>query len=189
MIKFSNITALLSKTIMASAVVITFFSCGNTQQVEAPKIVELFDTITEEAVTVTQYQDSTPRIVNYYAKSEKTGKKEVVGQVSYHSNHNEYMGGRLKEGKRDGQWKAYFPDGNVQSEGTYVDGKLDGPFRIFQENGHLKYVQYYSKGICTGIWKYYDEEGKLIKSVEVTEDTAMCGGCSKCRKIRNSQQK
>ncbi len=177
----------MNKNIEKLAIILISTMCLLSCKSEQEKISDLFDLKKEEAVVVSYYADSVPQMVNYYTKESIADHKEIVGQLSYYPTQEEYMGGRMKEGKRDGVWKAYFPDGVLQSEANYLEGKLNGDYKIFQNDGTLIYRQYYEKGICSGVWEFYDKNGQLEKKIEVTEKDAMCRGCSKCKKITNSK--
>ena len=47
--------------------------------------------------------------------------------------------GKLVDGKKFGNWKTYWLNGNLASEGKYIEG-----------------------GIKSGVWKHYDANGNLI---------------------------
>jgi len=66
-----------------------------------------------------------------------------------------------KEGKREGQFRTFYPKGNVQSEGYYREGELHGPSRFFSENGTLLSESWFIKGMQTGKSCFYYASGKL----------------------------
>ena len=92
-----------------------------------------------------------------------------VKEVEYYESGQVKMEGGMKGDKREGEWKAYFPDGRVQSIGTFVDGLRTGVATVWQENGNLLQEGFYKEGKHCGKWKFYDEQGDLIKEVDYGE--------------------
>ena len=92
-----------------------------------------------------------------------------VKEVEYYESGQVKMEGGMKGEKREGEWKAYFPDGRVQSIGTFVNGLRTGVATVWQENGNLLQEGFYKEGKHCGKWKFYDEQGDLIKEVDYGE--------------------
>jgi uncharacterized protein len=79
------------------------------------------------------------------------GKKQGPGKeydneglvISIFEYNNNYLVSREKinrydfQGKKQGTWKTFYPDGKVQKEMKYIDDKLDGYYKEFNENGNL----------------------------------------------------
>ena len=118
--------------------------------------------LTEEVVET--FPDGKTMKVHYNNKS-----GDCVKEVEYYSTGEVKMEGTMKEGKRDGEWKAYFPDGRVQSVGTFVNGLRTGKAIVWQENGNLLQEGFYKEGRHIGKWKFYDEQGNLFKEVDYGE--------------------
>ena len=53
-------------------------------------------------------------------------------------NGNLFLSESLKNGERDGEIIAYYPDGSIRSRGFYKNGVEDGKFSAYYENGLLK---------------------------------------------------
>jgi len=84
---------------------------------------------------------------------------------------------KLEEGtyvddKKDGAWKAYFPDGKIKHEITYNKGKAIGYVKMYYANGTLReegtwketcwvgnYRYYYPNGQAAYVW-HYNNQGK-----------------------------
>ena len=92
-----------------------------------------------------------------------------VKEVEYYESGQVKMEGGMKGEKREGEWKAYFPDGRVQSIGTFVNGLRTGVATVWQENGNLLQEGFYKEGRHCGKWKFYDEQGDIIKEVDYGE--------------------
>jgi antitoxin component YwqK of YwqJK toxin-antitoxin module len=73
------------------------------------------------------------------------------------------VSGFVEQGKRVGVWISYFPNGNKQSENNYVNGMLSGKTVVLYSNGQIMYIGYYNNGAPDGEWLYYDETGKMTK--------------------------
>lgn len=96
-------------------------------------------------------------------------KGSCVKEVEFYETGQVKMEGGMKDNKREGEWKAYFPDGRVQSIGTFVNGLRTGQATVWQENGNLLQEGSYKDGRHVGKWKYYDEMGNLLKEVDYGE--------------------
>lgn len=61
--------------------------------------------------------------------------------------------------------KMYYPDGNIKSERYYnADGQLNGEFKSYYPNGNLFERGYYKNGLQDGIITVYYENGKILCS-------------------------
>jgi len=160
------------------ALLICFTACNKRK----PKPV--FNLNQKGAQVVATYNDSTPQVVYYY-KVDKKGNPtdEKIGEAFYYDNKQEYVGGGLKDGKRDGKWYAFFKDGSVQTEAFYIEGLEHGAYNVYQENGKPLYKGHYDHGNCDGTWIYYDKDGKETRRVATDENSIGCGFCQKCLKL------
>lgn len=138
----------MKKWFMLLAVALAFAACS-TQLEE--KVVET-------------YPDGKTQKTQFFNK-----KGTCVKEVELYETGQVKMEGGMKGEKREGEWKAYFPDGRVQSEGTFVDGLRTGKATVWQANGNLLQEGFYKEGKHVGKWKYYDEMGDLVKEVDYGE--------------------
>jgi antitoxin component YwqK of YwqJK toxin-antitoxin module len=74
--------------------------------------------------------------------------------------------GPLKEEKRNGLWKSYYPNGTKWSETSFGLGEMNGPTKTYYKNGQLRYEGFYSQGKVSGNWNWYDSTGVLNKHVD-----------------------
>ena len=138
----------MKKVLLFLAVVFAFASC-TTKLTE--KVVETYP---DGKTLKTQFFDR---------------KGNCVKEVELYETGQVRMEGTMKGEKRDGEWKAYFPDGRVQSVGTFVNGLRTGQATVWQENGNLLQEGFYKEGTHCGKWKFYDEQGYIIKEVDFGE--------------------
>ena len=111
-----------------------------------------------------KYPDGQPHYVRYY---EITKERETcVREVEYYENGVVKMEGALVDGHREGEWKAYFPDGRPQSIGAFKDGLREGPSQVYYDNGNLLMEGTYSKGKRVGIWSEYNEMGTKVREAD-----------------------
>ena len=65
------------------------------------------------------------------------------------------------EGKRIGEWKQFYPDGALKSEGAFAEGKREGRWRFYAETGQLMQEGTYRDGAFHGNWRWYYIDGSL----------------------------
>jgi len=171
----------LFQGLIAIAVLICFISCRD----RSPK--PIFDKNTPGREVVAAYNDTTPQVVIYYKVDENGNPtQEKIGESFYYENNQEYVGGGLKNGKRDGKWYAFFRDGSVQTEAYYIDGKEQGAYNVYRENGKPYYKGHYDHGNCDGTWYWYDEDGNVTKKIKADNNTIACGYCRKCMQLKEN---
>ena len=182
MSKHFFMTAILySKRLWMLGVLIFLLSCNQKQSISKPE----FDMDTPGGTVVDVFEDDSPKVIHYYKIDEKGAQtQEHIGVAEFYPNQQERVGGGLKEGKRNGQWHAFFPDGSVQVEAFYIDGLEHGDYIIYRENGNMYYKGHYEHGICDGTWYWYDENGKQTKKVKAEKNTIACEYCSKCLQLK-----
>ncbi len=78
--------------------------------------------------------------------------------------------GKYVTGLRDGDWKYYYDNGNLNFEGTYVQGNPDGKHKLYYENEILKEERIYVMGYKEKNWRKFDEEGNLIVTITYKDD-------------------
>jgi antitoxin component YwqK of YwqJK toxin-antitoxin module len=103
----------------------------------------------------------------YVKMLDKSG--DCVKEIEYYETGQVKMEGAMKDGKREGEWKAYLPDGRPQSIGSFKAGKMDGATTVYWENGNLRWEGFYKAGKHCGKWKYYDEQGNFLNEVDYGE--------------------
>ena len=167
-------------------ILICFAACQNKQQ-QAPKPEFTLDTPGGE---VTEYwndatPDATPKVVYYY-KVDEEGKPatEKIGTAEFYQNKQEFISGGLKEGKKEGKWFAFYPDGSVQTETFYVDDKKHGIYNLYREDGKPLLKGHYDHDICTKTWTWYDETGKQTEKIKADQNTIACEWCTKCLQLK-----
>jgi hypothetical protein len=62
--------------------------------------------------------------------------------------------GSFRNGKKDGPWVTYYPNGQLGSKGTYKDGKKEGLWVSYWDSGDLQSKGTYKDGKRDGPWVY-----------------------------------
>ena len=128
------------KTILLLAIVTLCWGCSET---------------TEEIVTTEKIEAPLEKVV--------VNDGEVI---EYHDNGKPKIKGALKNGKREGIWQSFYPNGILQSENKYKKGILNGKTATYYPNGNLNYVGLYVNDKKDGTWYFYLEDGSEGKEVQ-----------------------
>ena len=59
-------------------------------------------------------------------------------------------------------YQEYYKTGQIRLQVPLTDGKQDGRYKLFYPNGNRKIIGRYKKGEQTGTWRYYSLEGDLL---------------------------
>ena len=62
---------------------------------------------------------------------------------------------------RDGVWRFWYENGQLEQQGNYVNDKEDGLWRFWYENGQLKRQGNFVNGNAEGLWRFWYENGQL----------------------------
>ncbi len=68
-----------------------------------------------------------------------------------------------KNGLGNGKWEYFFPNGRLRSESFYIDDIAQGIYRSYFENGQLQTDVTYLNGKKEGVELLYDANGLLLK--------------------------
>ena len=77
--------------------------------------------------------------------------------------------GKMINGKREGLWLTYSPDGNLWFKKTYVNGIIDGISFMYHKNGQLRSKSIYDMGVELTT-EEYDKKGELKFKLEFEKD-------------------
>jgi len=95
----------------------------------------------------------------------KNGKLDGQRVVYYEPINGEYRVAKFeyyKNGIRHGQFKEYYPNTKLKSEGNYRDGNLNGMVKFYHANGRIERIERYKYAVKHGWWVFYDKQGKMI---------------------------
>ena len=67
------------------------------------------------------------------------------------------------EGKKQGLWNEFYPDGKLKAKGDYKDNLKEGKWIYFYPDGVVEQEGVFAKGKPEGIWKWYYPNGALLR--------------------------
>lgn len=138
----------MKKLLIIIVLVLVFVACQDKQVRHVQKVAYYYA------------ETELPWVIYYY---DVVGKDSTwVEEKWYHENGVLQLEGQIVDNQREGQFKGYYPSGELMSVGTFVKGKREGRGIVYHENGMISIDGHYKNGEMTGVWKYYDEEGNLI---------------------------
>lgn len=70
--------------------------------------------------------------------------------------------GFIKDGKLDGEWVEYWPNGKPSSRGTYTASIENGSWQYWWENGQIEAQGALTADVPTGEWQEWSEDGLLL---------------------------
>lgn len=176
---------LFCKTTVFILLILLTFSCNKNR----PDPAEQFNDKTPGRKVIESYSNQNPQVVYFYEVDENDKVTDTkIGEMYYYQDKKVYVGGGVKNNKRDGVWKAYHPNGKVQTDAFYIEGKEDGDYTVYYDNEQILYSGHYTKGICDGAWKFYSRNGKLTKSIKAEGTQIVCGVCPRCISIYKSKK-
>ena len=85
----------------------------------------------------------------------------VVGGSVFASDVLVAEGITTKEGKRNGPWKEYWPNGMLRSEGQYVDDAREGRWVFYRESGEKEQQGEYMSDAIHGAWTWWYPGGSI----------------------------
>ena len=75
-----------------------------------------------------------------------------------------------KNGERNGFYREFYKNGQLEKEEYYIDDKLDGEFKSYYIDGSLRGSGKFSKGLPIGVIRFYYENG-ILKNEEFFSDS------------------
>ncbi len=92
-------------------------------------------------------------------RQQKEGERDGLTKQFYSDTGKLRVSGNYKNGVRDGEFKAYYPNGNLQGEVTYKDGEMNGLKEDFYKNGNVWTRQEFKNNDLDGVYEVYYENG------------------------------
>jgi Tol biopolymer transport system component len=150
-----------SKILIFSFLSAICFQTINAQIALKPIISEEADIVNKESysgVISEQYENGSPKLW----KTLVNGKAEGLWLEWYPDGTLRYKS-YWKKGLGHGRWEYYHPNGILQSESFYIEDIAQGIYRSYFNNGQLQSDLTYLDGKKNGIELIYDYNGTLIK--------------------------
>ena len=170
-----------------------------TKYVDGEK-VEKAEELVKLEIRTDYYSDGKVKVVGTYKDGIPEGiRREYDEQGKVHKSYI-FRKGKIvgegiftDEGKREGNWKEYFPDGTLKALGSYhndnrigkwkfyyhtgqleeigayIDGEPDSTWRWFYKSGKVLRIENFYNGLSDGVLTEYDEEGEIITQGDYLE--------------------
>ena len=91
----------------------------------------------------------------------KNGERDGLTEQFYNDIGKLRVSANYKNGVLDGEFKAYYPNGNLQGEVIYKNGEMNGEYKEYNENKSIRLSGNYKNNLQDGEWKSYLEDGTL----------------------------
>ena len=65
------------------------------------------------------------------------------------------------QGKKEGLYKCFYPDGYIKIQGLYKNDKQEGVFKTYSVKGWLWYEEYFAHGVLIKR-REYNAQGRLV---------------------------
>jgi len=75
----------------------------------------------------------------------------------------------MNQGKKEGEWKTWYENGQLESQGHYIQDQKEGEWKDWQENGQLWSQGQYIHGKMEGEWKHWLENGVFTQGYYVQD--------------------
>lgn len=108
------------------------------------------------------YQNGVPTGVHRFYNAEG----EVVEAKIYDRGTLLFEGIVDEEGRKQGPWKHFYPDGALKAEGAYRNDEKYGPWKYFYPDGSLEQEGSYLRGLPDGFWVWYHPNGQEWREEE-----------------------
>jgi antitoxin component YwqK of YwqJK toxin-antitoxin module len=104
--------------------------------------------------------------IDYGIMKDRVRKESVRDGLSVSYSQKDYgktEEGNYVEGKKDGQWIAFYPGGRIPAVvSMYKDGELNGTMKQYDRRGNLLQEMDYKDGVKHGRFIVYDKKGKVL---------------------------
>jgi len=92
---------------------------------------------------------------------------EVIESRTYNNDGEVIANGIVdEEGKKQGAWKDFYPDGKLKTNGQYKNNYRTGKWKFLRRNGKVEQTGIYNLGRPHGLWLWYYEDGSPLREEE-----------------------
>lgn len=116
------------------------------------------------------YEDGTLKIIGSYKDGSKQGvfreydkDGNIINSYVYENNTRTGEGIVDKKGKNQGNWKLFYPSGELKATGQYIDGKKEGEWIFYFKSGKIEQKGNYASDLTQGPWKWWYDDGAVLR--------------------------
>jgi antitoxin component YwqK of YwqJK toxin-antitoxin module len=127
---------------------------------EAKEIIDFKRTFDDEGRMIFSggYRENVPIGIHRFFDTTGT----VVNAIIYSEQGIKLSEGIVDEqGNRKGEWKDFYPTGEVRARGNYRNNRKSGPWNFFYRNGRTEQTGNFLNGRYDGQWIWYYEDGSV----------------------------
>lgn len=137
-----------------------FSACGESESVkssenEATNNIESTSEISGTDANELSFEEVGGRKMAYKNKQPFSGVA-----LNYFKDGSLHYSTSYKDGYKNGEWRIWFSNGNLQKVGNTLNEKEEGIYREYYKSGKLKYEYHYKQGKKVDIWKSWYENGQ-----------------------------
>jgi len=122
-----------------------------------------------EREVLEQWSAEQPKLVGYYVEEEGQRIK-VKEEQFYEDGTKEYVGGFDADGRREGEWRYYYNNGQLWSIGSYISGSKEGRKEVYWPDGTRRYTGQFKNDEKAGTWIFYNPNGTLLQRINFDAD-------------------
>lgn len=119
----------------------------------------------QEREVLEQWTPNQAKVVGYFI-TEGEARWKQKEEKFYTDGTQEYFGSFDKEGERDGEWRYFYPSGQLWSLGFYKNGLKDGKKEVYWPDGMKRYEGQYTNDEKSGVWNFYNKDGSLLQKMD-----------------------
>jgi|AACY02.14.fsa_nt_gi antitoxin component YwqK of YwqJK toxin-antitoxin module len=123
-----------------------------------------------EREIIENWSPSQAKVVGYFVTENEVRWKQKEEKF-YEDGTQEYAGTFDKEGNRDGEWRFYYPTGQLWSLGSYKNGLKEGKKEVYWPDGMKRYEGQYTNDEKTGVWHFYNKDGSILQKMDFSAAT------------------
>jgi len=136
----------MKQFIIITISILTLISCGEVEKNE--EVVEVVDKVQVRKERI-QLEGDTVEIITYHYNF----------KINFHGKVVVVDGEDVKEGV----WTTTYPDGKPWSQSAFISGVRDGEYKTWHPNGQLNISGHYHLGAASGHWQFMDSTGVVSR--------------------------
>ncbi len=154
--------AIMNKLVLFVGVILIAFSV-KAQNLQEVDGIYFLNSTPYSGTYETYYADGTMKMETTFLEGKKEGECKLYFENGELNEIRSY-----NDNEMDGTWLTFNKLGVKVAEASYKNGKKDGNWYVWDDEGNLKYELCYKDGEKTGVWKGYDAMGVVINERDYT---------------------
>ncbi len=168
----------MKKTLFLFFIIALFISCNQhkTEKLSNPLVLKDGLLYSDSLSTIPYTGRNKSNMLDMKIEYDVVDGKKEGEFITYYSNDNIQISGKMKGNKNVGEWKYYFPDGSLETSGFFDNDSASGKWFWYNQKGQILEEGSFLAGLREGEWKTYDSTGaisiiRIYKNNEVIDST------------------